>query len=384
MVKQFTDVGRKTIQRNIEIEKLHVDVYNPRLPENIQGKSEDDIIYYLKKETALEELAYSLATNGYFDEEPLVAVPIKLPDKKAKKDDNNLPQEKTYESFVEDSKTEFIVVEGNRRLSAAKLLLSDTLRNKLNIRTWPEISDVIRKDLMVLPVIIYPAREIVFQYLGARHIVGVRKWDPFEKARYIANLVEQGYDINDIQNRVGDRSNSVRKIYFCYRLVEVAKNRFDIDTKEIEAGRFSYLLLATGQGNIKDYLGMPESWQDVNFKQPVSSKNIDNLKNLFSILFGEGKDKIPAINESRDITNYLSLILKNKKATERLLLTRDMLDAYEMTPGEELQAQKYIEKANIFLEKSLGLIQRHKTQLIKEEVRKCIGTINTIKDILKI
>ena len=58
-----------------------------------------------------------------------------------------------------------------------------------------------------------------------------------------------GNSIDDIQKQVGDRTNSARKIYLSYQLIEVVKDEFDIDTTKAE-NLFSYLLLATGQGGV--------------------------------------------------------------------------------------------------------------------------------------
>ncbi|MHC4111536.1 MAG: hypothetical protein ACYSUY_10690, partial [Planctomycetota bacterium] len=64
---------------NIEIERLFLDKDNPRLPEEVQGKKESDLITALYRGFNLDELAESMSQNGYFDEEPLVVIPQKLP-----------------------------------------------------------------------------------------------------------------------------------------------------------------------------------------------------------------------------------------------------------------------------------------------------------------
>jgi len=298
------------------------------------------------------------------------------------KSPDELNQNDEYGKFIKNSNTKFVVIEGNRRIATVKLLLSENLRKKFNIRTWPLLSVEVRKDLQELPVIIYPERDRVLQYLGVRHITGIKKWESFAKARYIAYLIQQGFKISEIQAKVGDRSNSVRKIYFCYRLVQEAKNELDVDTKIIEESFFSYLLLATGQGSIKEYLGMPKNWKEVNFKNPVPKKRLTNLKNLFSWIFGEGKDKQPVISESRDITNYLSPILNHKTAIDHLITTRNLAEAYERTDAEERRVENYLRKANLNLEKALGFIHRHKTEMIKEELNKCQETLKVLLKVL--
>lgn len=381
MEKKPSGLGRKRPQLNIVASNLHLDPLNPRLPEDIQGKSEEEINYALYRFFDVDELAYSMAENGYFDEEPLVAIPNNLPEKFQNIDSNELTGNSEYEAFIQNPTTHFTVVEGNRRLSTIKLLLSDDLKHKFKIRSLPEISEEIRNDISILPVIIYPKRTEVLPYLGVRHISGIKKWEPYAKARYVAKMVEQGFTIDDIQKQVGDRNNSARKIYLCYQLIDLAKYEFDLNTEKAE-NFFSYLLLASGQGSIKDYLGIEKRLQDIDLTNPIPNEKKQNLKNIFSWLFGEGKEKLPVIKESRDITEKLSPVLRNAAATTYLLNTRDLSEAYERSDGEQDLLKKYLMKANSLLEKSLGFISRNKSEDVSDDVQRLKDTVESIETLL--
>ncbi len=374
--------GRKRPLLNIPHSKLKLDPLNPRLPEDVQGKKGEDICYALYRFFDTEELAYSMSENGYFDEEPLVAIPENLPSTF----ENFTPEEfnasQDYINYINDSKTEFIVVEGNRRLSTIKLLLEPELRSTLKIRNFPEITEEVKRDISILPVIIYPSRKEVLPYLGVRHISGIKKWEPYAKARYVAKMVEQGFSIDDIQKQVGDRTNSARKIYLCYQLIEVAKYEFDLNTDKAE-NFFSYLLLASGQGSIKDFLGIEKRIQDVKFQQPIPSNKLENLKNLFSWLFGEGKEVLPVIKESRDITSKLSPVLRVPEATEYLKITRDLSEAYERSDGEDELLKKNFVRANRLLAQSLGYINDGNSEEIKYEVIRLQEILASILSITK-
>jgi hypothetical protein len=382
MQNKISGIGRKRPQLNIDVNNLHLDPLNPRLPEDIQGEKEEEICRALYRFFDIEELAFSMAENGYFDEEPLVAIPLNLPAKFEGLDYILLSESKEYEDFIKDSDTQFVVVEGNRRLSTIKLLLSDELRNKFKIRSFPVISDEVKDDITVLPVIIYPNRTEVLPYLGVRHISGIKKWEPYAKARYVAKMVENGLTIDDIQKQVGDRNNSARKIYLCYQLIEVAKYEFDLDTNKAE-NFFSYLMLASGQGSIKDYLGIEKRLQDINLNKPIPDEKLQHLKNIFSWLFGEGKERLPVIKESRDITEKLSPVLKNPIATQFLLDTRDLSEAYERSDGEEDLLKKYLVKANSLLSKSLGFINRSNLESINDDILRLQETIENINTLIK-
>ena len=70
--------GRKRPFLDIKVERLELDPSNPRLPKDLRDKGQNEIISILRRYFDLDELAYSMAENGYFDEEPLVAVPINI------------------------------------------------------------------------------------------------------------------------------------------------------------------------------------------------------------------------------------------------------------------------------------------------------------------
>lgn len=381
MNNNILGAGRKRPLLNISAEQLFLDPLNPRLPEDAQNKKEADICYSLYRYFDIEELAYSIAENGYFDEEPLVAIPQNLPSQFEDMGYEDLSTNSDYQDFISQTTTNFFVVEGNRRLSTIKLLLNNNLRAELKIRTFPEISDTVRDDISILPVIIYPSRKEVLPYLGVRHISGIKKWEPYAKARYIASMVEKGFSIDDIQKQVGDRSNSARKIYLCYQLIETAKYEFDLDTQKAE-NFFSYLLLASGQGAIKDYLGIEKRLQDIDLNNPIPKNKLENLKNIFSWLFGENSEKLPVIKESRDITSKLAPVLRSSDSTDYLKHTRDLEQAYELSDGEEELLRKNFVKANKLLRQSLGYIKKENLDSIASELVSIKELIDSIENII--
>lgn len=373
---EFSGYGGKRPLLYIPPERLFLDPQNPRLPIEAQGKDEPKIIESIKK-SFLDELAHSMAKNGYFDEEPLVAIPKNLPEKFSEKNIDELKENSNYNEFLSRPSTEFVVVEGNRRLCTVKLLLSG------EVSSYPQISDGIRADLISLPVIIYPKRKDVIAYLGVRHIIGVKKWDAFAKARYIASMKEDfGLTLDEIQSSVGDTSNSARKTYTCYRLIEVIQNEFEYYDTSKAKDNFSYLLLALGQGSIKEFLGLPKLWNSIDFENPITKDKIENTFYLFSWLFGEGKEKQKVIDESRDITNKLTSVLRDNDATAYLKEFRNLDEAFERCGGESLLLIKYLKRANRDLGRSLPLVEKFYNEEVEnqiQETERLIETINKIK-----
>jgi hypothetical protein len=373
MTEKIAGFGRKRPSLNIPVQRLHLDPLNPRLPESIQGKSEMEVLKGLYEEYGLDELAISMSQNGYFDEEPLVVIPRDLPTSLTvyKKGSTDLTD--AYMKFINAGTTHFTVAEGNRRLATAMVLLDSNLRHKLNIRSWEELTDVVRDDLSILPVIVYSNRDEVVPYLGIRHITGIKKWDSYAKARYIVSMIKSGSSIEAIEHQIGDKQSSVRKNALSYYLLEQAHEELDFDTSRAKED-FSFLILSVGQVNVKRYLGLPVKLKDVSSESPVPKEKITELGNLLSWLFGEGKKVTRVIKESRDITNKLVHVVASPYAIKYLEKTRDLSEAFERSNGEETMLLRTLSQANSKLEQALGVAHRYKSTEVVGEVEKCVET----------
>jgi hypothetical protein len=364
-------------QVSISIERLHLDPNNPRLPEEAIGKSERELLRVLYREFNLAELAESLAKNGYFREEPLVAIPRSVPKDLSRPPKELSPQQlEMFSVLAKADDTHFIVVEGNRRLATCKLLIDSALRKELGIRQWPSLSTETERDLASLPAIIYNSSDEVVPYMGVRHIVGIQKWDPFAKARYIARLVSQGRNMTEIEQVIGDTRGSARKSYVCYKLIKQLEEDLDFDTKKAKSN-FSFLILSIGQASVRKFLGLPRL-NDVDEQAPVAGPRLEHLRQFASWIYGDEKSD-PVIQESRDITGLLTHVLASEDATAHLENTRRLKDAYELSDGEEKMVIRKLRQANSNLETALGVVHRHRTEEVLDQIDKCLETANRLQ-----
>src|SRR5438309_6529213 len=90
----------------IKISELTLDRRNPRLVEYgvKPNASDDQVIEILWNEMAVDEVAMSIAASGFWGHEPLL---------------------------VTEEKGKLVVIEGNRRLAAVRILTEERLRTKL-------------------------------------------------------------------------------------------------------------------------------------------------------------------------------------------------------------------------------------------------------------
>lgn len=371
-----------------------MDNENPRLAKEYQGGSQIDILKVLYDEFDLEELAYSMSENGYFDEEPIVVVPNNLPKsfKIEKYTDVNELQE-ALEELMRSQKIVFTVIEGNRRTATAKLLLDSNLRKKLEIEEdFPSPKDkATESDLKIIPAIFYTNRNEISPYLGVRHIAGILKWEAYAKAVYISYRIEEenrrfrniDKSIKEIQRQIADRSDSIKRQYMCYKLVEQAENDLGFDTNEIKR-RFSLITVALNSKSIRDYIGVA-SYKDVDFDKPlIGKKKYESLENLLIWIFGNGKGIEPILTDSRRITNTLAHVLSDSEATEYLIKFRNLQEAYERSGGEKVFLRKKINDAIRNIQNALNVAYKYKKEHdLKKSVEECLMAAEELNNVFR-
>ena len=147
----------------LSVADLHLDPENPRLPERLKNAPEKDVLNWMLSDATLVDLMASIAENGFFNGEPIL--------------------------IVEEGGKQ-VVVEGNRRLASIKLLANPGLATE-SPRTIRAISETaIFKNNIPTEIWVYKCidRNEVQNYLGFRHVSGVKQWPLISKARYLYDL----------------------------------------------------------------------------------------------------------------------------------------------------------------------------------------------------
>ena len=350
----------------VDSKRLLLDSKNPRLPESAVKRleSQDAILKFIKKACDLSELVDSISRNGYFQAEPIIVIPEK----------GSLNDDKEYESYVNDPESLYVVAEGSRRLSAIRLLEEKE----------EDLSEGLREQFKNLPVLFYPSRNEVQSFLGVRHLAGVRKWNVYERARFVVKLRrEDKLSMEEVQVMIGDRCNSAKKNYVCYRLIEMVEE-FDenFDTKDSK-DKFSHLQLAMGYQDVRDYVGLP-NWKGIrDLDDPVPKEKVEKLVFLFKCLF-ESRGVGSLIRESRDISNKLVPILGDPDATRELEDAENVDSAYEMIGGDVMALKRLSEKARKSLESFNGKLSGIELSKVKSKDGESVtDTINRIERMVR-
>jgi len=320
--------------------QLEPDWQNPRFLPGTASRfqSHEDAYVFLDQKYDAHAVADSIARHGYFESEPLIAVP----------------------GQAENS---FVVVEGNRRLTALKSLQDSGLRDRMTRTGWADLpADVEIPD--AVPVLVVESRERVAPIMGFRHITGIAPWDPYQQARYVAELIDgdQQTGADEVAELIGRDANEVRAFYRNYSIVEQADEVFGIsDSKRVtdEFGVWSRAMTSVG---IRAYVGAPPP-RDVSEREfPLSDDVGEHLDRLFVWLFGiprteqdrdEGKQSREgrAISDSRQLNRLGKAILHSRgvesleKGADLETAERAMLDGRAQFAGSIGEAKLALEAA---------------------------------------
>jgi hypothetical protein len=390
MEEKFAGKGRRRPQIDLPLEKILLDDGNPRLAKQKDLTTQFDLIKTLYEEYDLEEIALSMSENGYFDEEPIIVIP-KNPPADLFEGDVDSVQKKIGE-LIKANSTEFIVVEGNRRIGTAKILLDSDIRTRLKIRQdgFPKVkNDAVAEDLKFIPAIVYSNREDIGPYLGVRHITGLLKWDAYAKAAYIAQTVEEKIrkgssvdeSIKTVQQQVADRSDVIKKQYLCYKIMKEAEDDLGFETKNIK-NKFSLLTVALNSPAIRLFVGSP-TYKEANFGgRIIPIEKIEQLRHLLTWIYGDGK-KEPILSDSRRITKELAPVLGSKEATEYLIKNNNLEEAYERSEGERNYIVRKINTASNNIKFSLSFAWKYKNDKeVHDSVKECSNAISELQKMI--
>src|SRR5258708_1548451 len=146
------------------VRNLLLDAENPRLASAKGRDKQEDLLKTLWTEMAVDEVALSIAANGFFEEEPLFVIPEN-------------PREK------DEARRRYLVVEGNRRLAAVMLLCDPVLRKRIVATDLPPLSQDAITKLKRLSVSVYLTSNELQQFFGFRHSKEPQPDDAFRTAR---------------------------------------------------------------------------------------------------------------------------------------------------------------------------------------------------------
>ena len=314
----------------IPVHELLLDPRNPRLAgTDLTVNDQEGILKVLWRDRAVNELVDSIAASGYWRHEEL---------------------------FACRESGKLIVIEGNRRLSAVKLLVDDRLRNIVGVSGLPGLAHAEKKALGTLPVI-ECQRDEIWQYIGFKHVNGPQDWDSIAKAEYIARVHDEyQVPLDQIARTIGDRHDTVRRLYRGIMVLAQAENTgFDRDDRWNTRFAYSHLWTGLGYANIQEFLGIGA---ETGFKSdPVPKDKIGNLKELCVWLYGSKKqNKEPVIRSQNPDLRKLDEALGSKNGVSALRAGLPLDIAVNASRGDERLFREAMVTAEQKLKEARGLV----------------------------
>ncbi len=337
----------------MNVSDLAFDLKNPRLPEfGLTDRStEIEVIKVLWDAMDVKELAMSIAASGFFPHEPVI---------------------------VAQEAGKNVVIEGNRRLAAVKLLLNPALVEDLQADI-PVIGDNDKKALQNLPTLA-GTRKSAWRYLGFKHVNGPAKWSSYAKARYIADVRKNfSVTLEDIAKQIGDTHKTVQRLFRGLMVIEQAEDLrvFHRDDRTRRHFSFSHLYTGLDYDGISDFIGLrPETDED---EAPVPIAKKEELGELCRWLYGSKKEDIPPVVVSQNPhLRHLDAVVSNKEALAALRGGSGLAYAFETTRASSTVFTESLVAAKQHLQKARGILSTGYDG--SEEVLRIAGTVAALAE----
>lgn len=173
------------MSKGVRVTDANLDPENPRIPPTPSPPAQLELIHLFCRHYEVYALAKSIAEDGYFPDERIVVI---------------------------ESDGPSIVLEGNRRIAALKLLMNPDLapdEMKFKFQRLAEIVD--RKLIAQCDALVAPSRNAATKLILEKHTQqSVLGWSPLMKAEFYRKMTEQGTTATEIAKQYNLAASSVQ------------------------------------------------------------------------------------------------------------------------------------------------------------------------------
>ncbi len=204
-----------------------------------------------------------------------------------------------WKGTVSDNRQKYVVIEGNRRVTALKWLIAlheigketfddDKLANLTNLQCLVlDDAAVSTTATLILP--------------GLRHVSGVKEWGAYQKAKAVHALRKSGMSPQEAAQSLGLSTRAANAAYKCFLALEQMKA--DEEYGEFaEPKMYSYFEEVFKRPNVRGWL----AWSD----EDERFKDQEKLTEFYSWMIPQGEDngspKLPEAKSVRDLSQIIS------------------------------------------------------------------------------
>ena len=339
--------------RMMTVSDLEFDLDNPRLVEFdlSPNATEDEVIQILWEAMDVKEVMMSIAASGFFPHEPLI---------------------------IAEEKGKNVVIEGNRRLAAVKVLLNPEVA-KSYAQKVPPLTDGEKTALTELPAVI-GSREGAWRYLGFKHVNGPAKWSSYAKSQYIADVHRKfNIGLEDIARQIGDTHKTVQRLYRGLMVIEQAEQMKVFNREDCWYNHFSFSHLYTGitYPGISGFIGLRSETDEQ--PEPVPAEKEQELRELCLWLYGSKKEETrPVIQTQNPHLRHLDAVVANREALAALRDGYGLEIAFEASRPSSNVFEESLLAAKRNLEKARALLSTGYDG--SEELLRAAGTVANLAD----
>lgn len=320
----------------VDIVNLHLDPLNPRLPERLRGANDKDVLNWMLSDATLIDLMASIAENGFFPGEPIIAI----------------AEGKTY-----------VVIEGNRRLAAIKLLNNPHLAtiSPKSVQSLAEEAQEKNNIPKKVWVYVVSERQEVENYLGFRHVTGVKQWPVISKARYLNHLYQQkentSYEVyKELAREIGSKAPYVRRLLIGYKAFELIQSRKYYNIPDLDEENFDLSLITdaiTMHSALSSFMGV-----DMESDAPFENVDQDRLREVTFWLYEKLSNGKTRIGDNRNL-RVLNKVMQNIEAREAFIKgEKNLKEASELTDITDENIRLYLTKALQNLTEAQKIVHR--------------------------
>jgi hypothetical protein len=227
----------------LQLSQLLLDPNNPRFSE--LGEDPSPVPESRFAEPRVQSVAYEKMKRPSFDVAELRDTIKTL---------GFLPVDRLVVRRWKPSEDKYVVVEGNRRVTALRWLHDLHDEGKLALSAEQE-ANYSTLGCLLLDDTALPAAHLIIP--GLRHVSGIKEWGPYQKAKAVHSLRTMGYSSQEVGQTLGLSTRAANQAYRCFKALEQMKGDEELG-EYAEPRMYSYFEEVMKRPNLREWL----AWDD--------------------------------------------------------------------------------------------------------------------------
>jgi hypothetical protein len=213
----------------------------------------------------------------------------------------------------QDGRSKFVIIEGNRRVTALKWLVN---LHEIGKETFDEhqLHNFTNLECLLLNDALAPAT-VNLILPGLRHVSGIKQWGAYQKAKAVYALRKGGMSSQEAAQSLGLSTRAANSAYRCYLALEQMKSDEEFG-EHAEPKMYSYFEEVFKRTNLRNWM----DWSDE--KERFCAE--ERIREFYSWMIPQGEDDKVKLPESKSVRE-LSEILSDENALNILRLPEGTL-----------------------------------------------------------